>query len=793
MVFVTLSAAHVYPASERRVALVIGNSEYQHTAALRNPKNDADAVSSKLESLGFDVVRGIDLDQDGMQRTIGEFSTKLSQADVGLFFYAGHGLQVAGENYLLPIDGKLSTELDLQFKAVKLNLILRIMEGQNRTSIVLLDACRDNPLAEELSRSLGGTRGGSIGRGLARVETGVGTYIGFSTQPGNVALDGDGENSPFASALVKRIDTPGLDIESLMRRVRQDVRDETRGTQTPWGNSSLIGRGFVFKEEQEEVEQASLNQKGSIGSNGSSALTTENNSQVEIAFWDAIKDSSDPNFLQAYMDRYPNGLFFAIARLKLDSLKKNSNTTSETRGTTNTSDNSADIAYWDFVKDKTNVAYFESYVTRYPDGIFVDIAKLKIGELGGTTPKTEPVEKPKANDDAKKLADKKAQELAAEKARKLAAKEAQEKAKILEQQKTAAAQQQSTAAARQAQQNRQLTEISYWNSILNQTDPELFRAYLVRYPDGIFASIAKFKIGPQVKDSAKSNNSTGKAGISESAEKEVKKAENQEIDQKEIKLAKLEEQKTDPEPEVVVPKISKRDLAKGVQRELNRVGCDAGKVDGFWGKGSIRALKRFEKHLNVSLDSDQPSGELFEQLQNIETRICPLNCGVKQVESNGQCIAKTCASGERLNSRGACVAKPKVAEPKKSKPAKQKQASKPKAEPAAQPKRKTAPKSTAKRQPSGCGTCILDPADNTVSERVCGRKYIEAKGRGWCGRSVRSKTKAKKRRTTRRKSANKTSSNRQCGRCVVDPADNTVAERLCGRRYIDAKGRGWCN
>ena len=454
-------ATLAHASTERRVALVIGNSNYEHTAALRNPENDAAAMSVKLKELGFDVVEGIDLDQDGMQRTIGEFSQKLSRADVGLFFYAGHGLQVGGENYLLPVDGKLSSELDLQFKAVKLNLILRVMEGQNRTSIVLLDACRDNPLAEELSRSISSTRSSTIGSGLARVETGVGTYIGFSTQPGNVALDGVGENSPFAKALITRIDTPGLDIESLMRIVRQDVRDATRGSQIPWGNSSLVGQGFVFKAAVKAQKQALLNTaKPSSSSNAGS--TGGSNSQVEITFWNAIKDSTDPSFLEAYIDRYPNGLFVAIARLKLEAFKAGKPLGGSSRTTGNNNSNSADIAYWESVKDKTNVAYFNSYVARYPNGIFVDIAKLKIEELGGKVATTaKPKVEAKTNQQTQELAD------------------------------------------RQAKQNRELTEIAYWNSILNQNDATYFKSYLVRYPDGMFSNIAKFRIAEFEKKNAK--------------------------------------------------------------------------------------------------------------------------------------------------------------------------------------------------------------------------------------------------------------------------------------------------
>ena len=187
----------------KRVALVIGNSAYEHAPVLKNPKNDAEAMSAVLTKLGFEVVTGIDLTHVAFARTVGQFRKKLKGAKVGLFFYAGHGLQVYGQNYLAPVDAELKYEDALEFEAVTLKAILRLMEREARTNIVFLDSCRDNPLARNLARGMG-TRSAAIGRGMARVETGIGTMIAFATQPGNVALDGDSDNSPFTRAA----DTP---------------------------------------------------------------------------------------------------------------------------------------------------------------------------------------------------------------------------------------------------------------------------------------------------------------------------------------------------------------------------------------------------------------------------------------------------------------------------------------------------------------------------------------------------------------------------------------------------------
>ena len=173
-------------AADKRVALVIGNSAYQHTTVLRNPRNDAEDMVASLKRLSFEVIEGLDLDKRAMERTIRQFGLKVAGAEIALFFYAGHGLQVSGQNYLLPIDARLSTEGDVDFESLALHLVLKQMEREAKTSLVLLDACRDNPLARNLARTMG-TRSAQIGQGLAEVKTGVGTLLGFSTQPGNVA------------------------------------------------------------------------------------------------------------------------------------------------------------------------------------------------------------------------------------------------------------------------------------------------------------------------------------------------------------------------------------------------------------------------------------------------------------------------------------------------------------------------------------------------------------------------------------------------------------------------------
>jgi tetratricopeptide (TPR) repeat protein len=222
----------------KRVALVVGNSAYQFTEPLPNPQHDARAVAAALRRLGFDVIEVLDADVEKLAGRVRDFSRALKGATVGLFYYAGHGLQVNGVNYLVPVDAKLAEEADATYETVEINDVLKHMERQAKMNVVILDACRNNPLARDLARSMG-TRSASIGQGLAEIRSGVGTLIAFATQPGNVALDGTGEHSPFTAALLRHLEVPGLDFTDVLRRVRKDVLEETKGKQVPWDHSSL--------------------------------------------------------------------------------------------------------------------------------------------------------------------------------------------------------------------------------------------------------------------------------------------------------------------------------------------------------------------------------------------------------------------------------------------------------------------------------------------------------------------------------------------------------------------------
>jgi hypothetical protein len=223
-----------------RRAFVVGNSAYQFTSVLANPVSDAQDLAKRLRDLGWDVTVQLDLSRGAMLGAFAAFTRQLQPDDLSLVYFAGHALQMGGENYLAPIDARIESEEGVRRQFVPLNALLADLSRLSRTRIVILDACRDNPFTQgiggaEKTRSAGGTV-----KGLARVYAGVGSFIVYSTQPGNVALDGTGRNSPFTKALLQYLPLAGADVHAVMRRVRADVQKETNEEQIPWENSSLI-------------------------------------------------------------------------------------------------------------------------------------------------------------------------------------------------------------------------------------------------------------------------------------------------------------------------------------------------------------------------------------------------------------------------------------------------------------------------------------------------------------------------------------------------------------------------
>jgi uncharacterized caspase-like protein len=415
-----------------RVALVIGNSNYENIQSLANPENDAQLMADTLTEAGFEVRKLIDADYREMKKELLEFGRILRNSDVeaGLIYYAGHGVQVRGENYLIPINATLADEDEVDLEGINVNDFLRVMNSSNSpVNIVVLDACRNNPFK-------GAFR--SATRGLAPVDAPMGTLIAYATSPGQVALDGVTDNSPYTAALSRAIvDSAGEPIESVFKQARRNVLQETDDKQVPWEVSSITGDFYFYPEEEEEVQPSA----------SSPSVST---SDLDVAYWSAVRDDPTAAELRAYLEKFPNGLFAAVAKKRLSALES------------------------------------------------------KPQQQASLTPSTTLSATPDTPQDTRPV----------------------------------------------------------------PTDP--------------------------------------------------------------------------------------KELARSVQVELNRLGCNAGSPDGIWGRGSRSAATLFERHSNLTLASVEPTADFLRQLREIETRVCPLVCRATENKVGNACVTKTCPAGKKLSSKGVC-------------------------------------------------------------------------------------------------------------------------------------------
>src|SRR5712671_2290767 len=277
-------------AAEQRVALVIGNGAYRSVPELRNSRNDADDISEQLKRLGFAVIDGRDLDRSAMQAALGRFAQRLKSADAGLVYYSGHGLQINGQNFLVPVDLKLDDGAFTPFEMVRLDDVVEALGYTDGVRLLVLDACRDNPFANSLAQNKG-SRGASMTRGLAKIERSQGMLIAYSTQPNAVAADGTGRNSPFTAALVRELQVPGLEVATVFRRVAVNVNRETAGAQTPELSVSLLGDFYLNPQES------------------------------DISAWQKLGPSATADGLKTFISRFPTSVMVDAARARLDAIE----------------------------------------------------------------------------------------------------------------------------------------------------------------------------------------------------------------------------------------------------------------------------------------------------------------------------------------------------------------------------------------------------------------------------------------------------------------------------------------
>ena len=311
----------------QRVALVIGNAAYAHAPALATPLNDASDIGSALERLGFAVTRVENADHAALLRSLRAFATAAEAAEAAVAFFAGHGVAVDGRNFLLPTDARLSSERDVEFEAVPLALVERAVARAGRVRVIVLDASRENPFVSSM-REAEATR--PVGRGLARLEPSAGTLVVSSAKEGTVAVDGQGQNSLYSETLLRYLEEPGLEAGAMFGKVRETVLASTGGSQEPTVYGSLLSESAYLGLPPSSAESKAATPEPA--SEGAPNRLAAERLAAERLYWNSVKDSSDPAEIQTYLNRYPNGTYAALARVRVERLHREAGSTSAPAG-----------------------------------------------------------------------------------------------------------------------------------------------------------------------------------------------------------------------------------------------------------------------------------------------------------------------------------------------------------------------------------------------------------------------------------------------------------------------------
>ena len=343
--------------AEPRIALIIGNGNYTQVAPLRNPVNDAKLISSSLTGVGFEVTEVIDATQIEMKRAIAQFGRDLRLAGpdaTGLFFYAGHAVQSMSTNFLLPVDITVQDEADFDILGVQADWVLKQMfSARNKTNIVILDACRNNPF-EALT--------GVLDDGLAEMNAPTGTFLSYATAPGGVAADGLGANSPFTKAVNRVIPKPGVLIEQAFKQVRVEVLNATGGLQTPWDASSLTDDFSFVQVQQMSADEVAASQ-----------------------LWDSVQSTSDPVQLMLFLRAYPDSIYADEARALLKTVMAEELKTNDAPAVVEApkpapapGPSAEELAMIEAAQVSGAAVDYQTYLDTYPAGAFTDLAMIEM-------------------------------------------------------------------------------------------------------------------------------------------------------------------------------------------------------------------------------------------------------------------------------------------------------------------------------------------------------------------------------------------------------------------------------
>jgi uncharacterized caspase-like protein len=579
--------------ADKRVALVIGNGAYKYTPALPNPQNDATDVAQALKTIGFEVTLKTNLEKRQMDQVIAQFARDGKNADAALFYYAGHGMQFEGKNFVMPVDAELQDEVSLRYEMTSLDDIKAALERSSGVKIMVLDACRNNPLADQLVRSISvTTRDIPRVQGYARLEKSQGMVVVYATQAEAVARDGGGRNSPFTAAFLKEVQEPGLEVGTMFRRIGADVYAATNGLQSPELSISMVPEYYL------------------------------NQSETDQMIWARIRTRADVPTLKEFLGRYPNSFYAPDGRALLDLLERKARETAD-RGAA-----------------AGELAQREAETERLQQ----EQAKSERTAAEASERERQLTEKIAAAEDERRkleqeLADRTANQAAAE-ARNQA--ELQRLQKEREQHEAGLRAQidKQQATASQLEKERLLREAQdrERNAQPEQDKARAERDRATNEENGRQLQLEADRAELLKAQVAKLEQEAEQAKVT--AQAEMQKAE-------EAKRVGAEATKAAAASATVASPPLIRQLVQDqhafvipIESELRRIGCYDG-IARDWDAPEVRlGLAEYARHSKLSATPSTPDDELLGKLKIQHDRVCPLECSGGEIVINGRCVAR---------------------------------------------------------------------------------------------------------------------------------------------------------
>jgi hypothetical protein len=612
--------------AEKRVALIVGNSTYQTVPQLPNPSRDATAVAKMFKDAGFDSVEvAVNVGNLEFKRAIRKFEATADQADIAVVYYAGHGLEIGGINYLIPVDARLASDRDADDEAIPLERMVSSADGAKRLRLIILDACRDNPFVTSMRRERKvATRG--VVAGLGKVEpTSTDTLIAYAAKAGSTADDGDGQHSPFTTAILKNLTVPGLDVRLAFGRVRDEVLKVTANRQEPFVYGSLGGGNVALVPAPAVLQEASVN-------------------EVK-ADYELVEKFGTVRAWQVFLDNHPKGFYSDLARAQIERLNAQPQLASLSPTVPEKTPSARDTVSkealeWDKVKDSTDPAELQKFIKRFPDTPLSINAQKRMDVLKQAAQEREDKARAereaaaKAAEDARILAEQKKAEIAAAKKRedderRAKAAEAEQHAKAAEAERKAAEAKQKAeeaernkaaaeAAALRAASEKQAREAEAARKKAEQASAQ--EAACKKEQSRLEALITKGSEGSGVDDLKNFSKSVSCDRLGS------------------LVVATLDKFNAEAARRAAVLPNSP-ELVRSAQTQLVRLGCLTGKVDGTLSASTKSALGHYMTIEGQPSDNASVTEALVAELTKHTTRVCPLECKTGETAKGETCVA----------------------------------------------------------------------------------------------------------------------------------------------------------